>query len=507
MKRLLILLVASASLIIFISAATVSPFYYKNTRLGFSITLPGMQEKDIIVEETETCVNFFHAPSYNRYGGLIGSIEVVTPRSNFFVGHYDNMAYQIIAMGENQVYLWKAVSGGIETSREMLDSFRRVSSSFSIGNLRDCLAPACPGDWPALQPTRHLTYLPTDSCLVRPDEPLTRGELAEMLYVLLNGNNKDENYPTPFPDVTGKNFSRAVGYLASYGILSGYADGTFRPNAPISRAAFAVLLHRCQFTSPVGRYGKEILFSDVPTSYWAEKYIYSAGILGWMNGSPEGLFHPMREITRAEAVTAINRVLGRDESKTTALLSPSPYADLDETHWAYANILEATGVLADCPPVGNSLPEEASVYYFVNETTGWVMDGAQLCFTADGGENWELRGKLFPFVISDLFFFDNQRGILLGKSKESNCILFGTTDGGRSWDNLLENPSILEACFPAKHFPTGRVLIDSIVSSELRPASRSAVYLTIRYHPYESIYVYDFEAVWQATITSAQLLT
>lgn len=511
MKRLLILLVIFSSLFIPtpVPASAISTFHYENTHLGFSVTIPEIREEDVIVEESGTCVSFFHALSYKHYGGLIGSIEVVSPRSKFFSGRYDNMAYQIIAMGENEIYLWRSPSGGVETNRELLDSFRGVSAAFSVGNLREGFTPTHLDDWLVLQSTHHLAYLSTDGNLVRPDAPLTRGEFAEMLYTLLDADNKDKHYSTQFLDITGKDCSQAVSYLESYGILSGYADGTFRPDESISRAAFAVLLHRSQFAAPAGQYGEDMVFADVPADYWAEKYIYSAEILGWMHGGSDGLFHPMREITRSEAVTAINRMLGREESKTAVVSMTSPFVDLEETHWAYANILEATGVLADSPSMnkGDSLPEKIDVYYFVSEKVSWAMDGAQLRYTADGGKNWEVRGKPFSFSVSGLFFFDDQNGILLGNSEDSNCILFRTSDGGQSWDNLLEKPSVWAAYFPMERFPTERVLMDSIVSTELRPAGTTAVYLTIRYHPYESIYVYDFEAVWQATISAEQLLT
>ena len=162
---------------------------------------------------------------------------MVSPRSDFFSGHYDDMAYQIIAMGKNQVFLWKTPGGGAPTGGDSLDAFRRVSSAFSMENLRKGLAPAQPDGWPKLQTTRHLAYLPVSGGLARPGAPLTRGELAQMLYTLLDAGNKADSYRVLFSDTAGKDCARAVAYLASYGILTGYADGTFRPDAPISRAA------------------------------------------------------------------------------------------------------------------------------------------------------------------------------------------------------------------------------------------------------------------------------
>lgn len=69
-----------------------------------------------------------------------------------------------------------------------------------------------------------------------------------------------------------------------------------------------------------------------------------------------------------------------------------------------------------------------------------------------------------------------------------------TDDGGETWDDLLATPATLARYLPVEQFPTEKSLLESIVSAELRPASRTAVYLTVRYHPYESVHVYDFEA-------------
>lgn len=311
---------------------TRSIYIYESERLGFSITISGISQDEIIAEETDACVNFYHSPSHKKYGREIGSIEVVSPRSDFFSRHYDNMAYQIIAMGKNQVFLWRNQGGDAHTGGELMDSFRRVSAAFSVENLRKGLVPAQPDAWPALQAARHLVCLPIDDEFAHPDAPLTRGDLAQMLYALLDADNKADSRQSLFSDMAGKDCARAASYLASYGILTGYADGTFRPDAPVSRAAFAVLLHRCQFAAPVGQYGAKIEFADVPADYWAEEYIYSAKILGWMHGSSDGLFHPGQEITYAEAVTAINRMLGRDESVAKLFPVSNPLSDLAESH-------------------------------------------------------------------------------------------------------------------------------------------------------------------------------
>ena len=141
MKRISILLAVCLLLSIPAQAAAPAVFQYQSSQLGFSITVPGICQGEVIAEETDTGVNFYHAPSREKYGGEIGSVVVVSPRSDFFSGHYDDMAYQIIAMGKNQVFLWKTPGGGAPTGGDFLDAFRRVSSAFSMENLRKGLVP------------------------------------------------------------------------------------------------------------------------------------------------------------------------------------------------------------------------------------------------------------------------------------------------------------------------------------------------------------------------------
>lgn len=511
MKRLSVILIACLMVIASIPAVAAEPFHYESKTFGFSITVPGLSDQDVTVKETKTGVSFFHTPSMAKWGGLLGSIEVVAPRSKFFSGHYDSDAYQIIAMGQDRVFLWKSIGDGASSGGEMLDSYARAALALSPDNLKKCLTPANPDDQPVLNTTRHLAYLTAVNGQIRPNAPLTRGELAEMLYALLNANNKGTAYKNSFSDVAGVSCAQAVNYLASYGILSGYADGTFRPNAPISRAAFTVLLHRCQFAAPVGRYGDDIFdFTDVPTGYWAEEYIYSADILGWMTGTSKGTFRPNRQITRTEAVTAINRLLGRDESSTTVKKGLNPFSDLTASHWAYQNILEAAGVLPDnfsdfIQPKSSVLPKGTSASSFISEMDGWAVNGSQLYRTTDGGKTWSKLGSPYACTVSGIYFFNSKQGVLLGSSKDGSCILLQTADGGKTWSNFLAVQTACDRHFPAQQFPTQTSMLNAITSVELRPASKDAVYLTVRYLPYESIYTPHYEVVKQTAITAAEI--
>ena len=147
MKRISILLAVCLLLGLPAQAAAPALFQYERDQLGFSVTIPGVRQVEVIAEETDTSVNFYHAPSREKYGGEIGSIVVVSPRSTFFSGHYDDMAYQIIAMGKNQVFLWKTPGGGAPTGGDFLDAFKHVSSTLldeqRIQNADICVIYTC----------------------------------------------------------------------------------------------------------------------------------------------------------------------------------------------------------------------------------------------------------------------------------------------------------------------------------------------------------------------------
>ena len=153
-------------------------------------------------------------------------------------------------------------------------------------------------------------------------------------------------------------------------------------------------------------------------------------------------------------------------------------------------------------PKMDSVPLNTSAYHFNSESDGWAASEGQLFHTTNGGKNWDKVGRPLACTVSGLFFFSEQNGVLLGSSEENACILLRTDDGGETWDDLLATPATLARYLPVEQFPTEKSLLESIVSAELRPASRTAVYLTVRYHPYESIHVYDFEAVRQAVLTA-----
>ena len=174
---------------------------------------------------------------------------------------------------------------------------------------------------------------------VRPNNPITRAEVAAIFFRLLDIQGTPEA-GNRFSDVSSQSwYTQAVSYLASTGVLTGYPDGTFRPNQSITRAEFAAVASRFD---ELGR-SAAVPFSDVGANHWAYGYIISAFAKGWAGGYPDGTFRPSNSITRAEVVTIVNRMLDRNlliEDVPPELVNM--YIDLQTNHWAFADIIEAS---------------------------------------------------------------------------------------------------------------------------------------------------------------------
>ncbi len=161
-----------------------------------------------------------------------------------------------------------------------------------------------------LNTTDHFAYIVGyGNGEVRPQNNITRAEVATIFFRLLTDDVRDENLTKTnrYSDVAATSwYNTAVSTLSSMGIITGYPDGTFRPNAAITRAEFAAIAAR--FDNDGDKTAAK--FSDIAT-HWAKDEISIAYNNGWITGYPDGTFGPQRDITRAETMTLVNRVLNR----------------------------------------------------------------------------------------------------------------------------------------------------------------------------------------------------
>ena len=175
----------------------------------------------------------------------------------------------------------------------------------------------------------------------KPQANVTRAEAAQMFATLLNGGSDfGTSSATKFSDASDDWFSKAINYVVAKGLISGYPDGKFKPNDSITRAEFAQMI-----SGYVNNEKKSAAdFKDVK-DHWAKDAIDKLYGNKNVNGYPDGTFKPNAKITRAEAVTILNSVFNRNTTSTSLnnvnKSALNKFSDVNEGFWAYYNILDA----------------------------------------------------------------------------------------------------------------------------------------------------------------------
>ena len=194
-----------------------------------------------------------------------------------------------------------------------------------------------------LNTTDHFAYIVGyGNGEVRPQNNITRAEVATIFFRLLTDDVRDENLTKTnrYSDVAATSwYNTAVSTLSSMGIITGYPDGTFRPNAAITRAEFAAIAARFDHDGDK----TAAKFSDI-ASHWAKDEISIAYNNGWITGYPNSTFGPQRDITRAETMTLVNRVLNRQPETEDDLLPNMTVwtGNANPKAWYYLAVQEAT---------------------------------------------------------------------------------------------------------------------------------------------------------------------
>ncbi|MEG2571033.1 MAG: S-layer homology domain-containing protein, partial [Clostridia bacterium] len=175
----------------------------------------------------------------------------------------------------------------------------------------------------------------------RPENKITRAEAVAMFArIMKTPIDPNATYTNKFTDVpSDKWFANAVGFMSQFGIIGGYTDGSFRPNNIVTRAEFAAMIVRF---NNVTNSGKSV-FSDVADSFWGKNDIMAAYNSGWITGYSDGTFRPQVGITRAETVKVVNTMLGRviDASSIAGAVYKT-FSDVTTKHWAYYYVIEAS---------------------------------------------------------------------------------------------------------------------------------------------------------------------
>lgn len=194
-------------------------------------------------------------------------------------------------------------------------------------------------DW--LNTKEHLAYLAGyPGGIFGPDQNMTRAEAAQMFYNLLL--EKDVEITVEFVDVPEDAwYATPVNTLASLGILSGVGNGRFDPERSITRAEFTVIAMKFANTSG----GGVNIFSDVNEDDWFYSAVVDSTQYGWINGYPDGTFRPEATISRAEVTVIVNHMLGRAADRPYVIAHEeelNTFGDVNRGHWGYFHVAEAT---------------------------------------------------------------------------------------------------------------------------------------------------------------------
>ena len=236
----------------------------------------------------------------------------------------------------NSAVLYSVDSTGVSGQPER---FRRPTVSYTVSG-----SSGGGGGSGKLNTEEHYSYIiGYKDGLLRPYGEISRGEVAAIFFRMLTDKTRNEYWSqtNSFTDVAAEKWcNNAISTLFSMGIIDGYGDGAFRPDGPITRAAFTKMAVNF-FDYHVKDYDGR--FTDVDGDAWYAGYIQAAAELKLIEGFDDGTFRPNDYITRAQACTIINRTLGRVPDADRMSIRPLvTWPDCDEDAWYYADMMEAT---------------------------------------------------------------------------------------------------------------------------------------------------------------------
>lgn len=272
--------------------------------------------------------------------------------TSFTLLHFEGLHREMgVDAVENDIYTCKVTSVPIEnTGTHVKFTVSRAGFSPFVLVWDEYNTPITPIPEPddspvGLNTEDHVAYIiGYEDGTVRPGANITRAEVATIFFRLLTDETRESYWSqsSGFTDVaSGAWYNNAVSTLTRAGILDGYEDGSFRPNASITRAEFTKIA--VSFFKHAGGASANP-FNDVPDSAWYAEFVKAAAELGLIDGYEDGTFRPNAPITRAEACTIVNRTLGRAPDKDNLLPEHEmlTWPDNSRDAWYYAQIQEAT---------------------------------------------------------------------------------------------------------------------------------------------------------------------
>ena len=306
----------------FVAGPAEGGYTFSSEELGFSFTVPAEVSHKVAVREgveywdpDGPSFTMYYVPEGIRYPITMFYMTVESPRADYFrpgSWYYGAMtATTIEAMSEHSTYITQVQMGGseIEPKNPLFDDYLETE-----GVVRDAISSITVLD-PSSVPELNTDAMPEEAnkLAAKGDATITRAEAAQLTFDLLTAENKDITYPPDYTDVDANSeHAHAIAYLDSYGLMTRYSrdgedlDGNlFRPNEHITRAEFAMLLHRLSFQTFPSVYGDSL---DINYDVWYSSYVNYAWRCGWLELDETGSIRPDEPITAAEAAHALSVV-------------------------------------------------------------------------------------------------------------------------------------------------------------------------------------------------------
>lgn len=311
---------------------------YYSTNGITSITYVFTYENGSIAKESSG-TGYFKVPSVKgkmievTYKSNGGTGDDVTENLGWYIDHTVRTADSVgFTRSGYKLDSWNTSEDGSGTSYRPNDVIEDISENVTLY-----------AQWIIELRGDHVAYIiGYEDKTVKPENNITRAEVATIFFRLLSDDARDNYWQTSntFTDVSAKEwYNNAVSTMSNAQIINGYTDNTFGGDKNITRAEFATIAARFDSTT----YEGPDKFTDVE-EHWAVEYINRAAERGWIQGYEDGTFKPDKEITRAEAITLINRVLGRDKISAEDMLEGmATWSDnMKEDEWYYEAVQEAT---------------------------------------------------------------------------------------------------------------------------------------------------------------------
>lgn len=307
----------------FVAGPEAGGYTFQSEELGFSFTVPAEVSYKVAVREgveywdpDGPSFTLYYVPEGIRYPITMFYLTVESPRADYFrpeSWYYGaRTSTTIEAMSEHSAYITQVQMGGSEIGPKdpLFDDYLETS-----GIVGRAISDGMVVDEPSSVPKLDTAALPVKAgeLAAKGDAAMTRAEAAQLAFDLLTAANKDVTYPLDYTDVDANSeHAHAIAYLDSYGLMTRYSrngedlDGNlFRPNEHITRAEFAMLLHRLSFQTFPSVYGDSL---DINYDVWYSSYVNYAWRCGWLELDETGSIRPDEPITAAEAAHALSVV-------------------------------------------------------------------------------------------------------------------------------------------------------------------------------------------------------